>query len=682
MNLKFTPTICPYCGCGCGLNLVSIDGKLVDVEPWRRNPVNEGKLCSKGNFSHEFVHSEDRLTNPLIKENGEFRKASWDEALDLVVKNFIKIKNESSEFLGFLGSGKCTNEENYLMQKFVRTTIGNNNMDHCARLCHSPTVAGLNQSFGSSTISNYIEDIIESDCILIIGSNPIDNHPLVGRRLIQAKEKGAKIIVIDPRYTSTGKIADIYLSIKPGTNVAMLNSIMNVIIEENLEDNEFIKKRTKGYDILKETIIEYTPEYCETITGVPANEIRKIAIEYGKSNKSAIVYCMGITQHSDGTDSVLSVSNLAMLSGNLGKEGTGVYPLRGQNNVQGASDMGVLPFLYPGYRSVDDRLNSDELSKLWSSDKLLPMEGLTMIEMFDSTVEGYVKGMYIIGENPMMSDPNIQHVEEELKNLEFLVVQDIFLTETGRLADVVLPATSWAEKDGTFTNTERKVQYIHKAIEPIGNSRPDWEIICDIAKRMGSKLFEFSSTQEIFEEIRTIVPQYAGMNKERLKKPEGLYWPCWDENHPGTPILHKEHFNTIDGLATFHPISYKDSPQQTDDEYPFILTTGRISFHWHTGTMTRRSKTLHHEVPTGYVEINTNDAEKLGIQNENLVKVSTLKGKIELPAYVTNNILEGILFIPFHFAECAANVLTNADNLDPVSKIPAFKITAANLEKV
>jgi formate dehydrogenase major subunit len=338
--------------------------------------------------------------------------------------------------------------------------------------------------------------------------------------------------------------------------------------------------------------------------------------------------------------------------------------------------------LDPGYRSVDDRLNGDELSKLWGSDNLIPIEGLTMVEMFDSTVEGYVKGMYIMGENPMMSDPDIQHVEEELKNLEFLVVQDIFLTETAKLADVVLPSTSWAEKDGTFTNTERRVQYIRKAIEPIGDSRPDWEIICDIAKRMGSKLFEYSSTQEIFEEIRKVVPQYAGMNKKRLKRPEGLYWPCYDENHPGTPILHKEDFNTIDGLGTFYPKSFKESAQQTDDEYPFILTTGRMSFHWHTGTMSRRSKTLHNEAPTGYVEINTEDAEKLGIQNENLVKVSTVRGKIELPAHVTNNILEGVLFIPFHFVECAANVLTCADNLDPVSKIPELKISAANVEKV
>lgn len=681
MNIEFTPTTCPYCGCGCGFNLVSVDGKLVGTEPWKRNPVNEGKVCPKGNFAHEFVHKEDRLTKPLIKENGEFREATWDEALNLVVSKITDIKSEDPRALAFLASARCSNEENYTMQKFVRTVIGTNNIDHCARLCHGPSVSGLAQSFGSGAMTNTIKDISESDCIFAIGTNTIEQHPLIGRRIVQAKENGTKIIVADPRFTPTARLADLYVPFKSGTDIALLNSIMNVIIEEGLEDKDFIEKRTKGFEDLKEIVKEYDPESTEAITGAPADKVRELAKEYAKAGAAAILYSMGITQHSSGTENVLSVSNLAMLTGNLGKPGAGVNPLRGQNNVQGACDMGALPVVYPGYQAVADEANGEKVGAKWGCE-LSSTPGLTVVEMINAACDGSVKGMYIMGENPMVSDPDIQHVKEGLENLDFLVVQDIFLTETAALADVVLPATSWAEKDGTFANTERRVQYIRKAIEPIGEARDDWDIISDIAKRMGSDKFDFSSAQEIFEEVRTIAPQYGGMNKERLEKPEALHWPCPTEDHPGTPILHTQQFTTADGLGVFFAIPHRDPGELPDEEYPFTLTTGRILFHWHTGSMTRRSKTLHNEVPEGYVEINSMNANRLGIKDKEIVKVKTRRGEIEIPARVTDDIIEGIIFIPFHFAEHAANMLTSAEHLDPASKMPELKVSAAAVDKI
>ncbi|MGL4669304.1 MAG: formate dehydrogenase subunit alpha [Methanobacteriaceae archaeon] len=681
MDIKFTPTTCPYCGCGCGFNLVSVDGDLLGVEPWKRTPVNEGKLCPKGNFSHEFVNDDERLTVPLIKENGKFREASWDEALDLVATKLSEMKAANPESLAFLSSARCTNEENYLMQKLVRAVIGTHNVDHCARLCHGPTVSGLAQTFGSGAMTNTIQDISESDCILVIGSNAIEQHPLIGRRIIQAKEAGKKVIVFDPRYTPTAKLADLYVPFKSGGNIALINSLMNVIIEEGLEDKEFIEKRTKGYESVKEIVKNYSPEKMEAITEAPADLVREAAIMYAKADAAAILYSMGITQHTTGTDNVMSVSNLAMLTGNLGKRGAGVNPLRGQNNVQGACDMGALPVFYPGYQKVIEEDKGEKVSGIWGCGDLNCKPGLTVVEMMNAAHDGTVKGMYLMGENPMISDPDIKHVKESLENLDFFVVQDIFLTETAELADVILPATSWAEKDGTFTNTERRVQYVRKAIEPIGDSKPDWEIICEIAKRLGSDLFNFNSPQEVFEEVRTVTPQYAGMDQERLEKPEALHWPCPTEDHPGSPILHTEKFATPDGLGVFFPIEHRDPGEVPDDTYPLVLTTGRILFHWHTGSMTRRSKTLHTEVPTGYVEINPEDAENLGIKHKDMVKVSTRRGEIEIPARVTNDIIKGVIFIPFHFAECAANVLTSAENLDPASKMPEFKVSAAAVEK-
>jgi len=682
MDIQYTPTTCPYCGCGCGFNLVSVDGKLEGVEPWKRNPVNEGKLCPKGNFSFEFVHRDDRLTTPLIKEGGEFREASWDEALDLVASKLTELKEANPESLAFLSSARCTNEENYLLQKLVRTVIGTHNIDHCARLCHGPTVAGLAQTFGSGAMTNSLKSIEFADVIFIIGSNTLEQHPLMWRRILQAKARGAKLIVADPRFTPSAKKADLYIPFKSGTDVALMNAMMNVIISEGLEDKEFIEKRTKNFEELKEVVKKYPPEKVAEITEASPDLIKEAAIMYAKAENAAIVYSMGITQHTTGTDNVMSTSNLAMITGNIGRPGTGVNPLRGQNNVQGACDMGALPVVYPGYQKVIEEEMAGKMRTAWGCGDLNCKPGLTVVEMMNEAHEGGVKGMYIMGENPMVSDPDLSHVEGSLENLDFLVVQDIFMTETAALADVVLPATSWAEKDGTFTSTERRVQYIRKAVDAPGEARADWEIISDIATRMGSDLFNYSSPQEIFEEVRTVTPQYAGMNQERLSKPEALHWPCPDEAHPGTPILWGEQFATPDGLGVLMPIEFIPAAELPDEEYPFTLTTGRILFHWHTGSMTRRSATLDREVPTGYVEINTEDAAELGIKNKEMVRVKTRRGEIEIAARVTPDIMKGIIFVPFHFVECAANTLTQSFALDPAAKMPEFKVSAASLEKM
>lgn len=655
MDIKYVPTTCPYCGCGCGFNLVSVNGKLAGVEPWKRNPVNEGKLCPKGNFSYEFVHREDRLTTPLIKENGEFREATWDEALDMIASKLTEIKEADPEALAFLSSARCTNEDNYLMQKLVRTVIGTHNIDHCARLCHGPTVAGLAQTFGSGAMTNHLKSIQFADVIFIIGSNTLEQHPLMWRRILQAKDSGAKLIVADPRFTPSAKKADLYIPFKSGTVVALMNAMMNVIISEGLEDKEFIEKRTKNFEELKEVVKNYPPEKVAAITEASPELIKEAARMYAKADNAAIVYSMGITQHHTGTDNVMSTSNLAMITGNIGRPGTGVNPLRGQNNVQGACDMGALPVSYPGYQKVIEEPIAEKMTTAWGCGDLNCKPGITVVEMMNAAHAGDIKGMYIMGENPMISDPDLQHVKEGLENLDFLVVQDIFLTETAELADVILPATSWAEKDGTFTSTERRVQYIRKAVDAPGEARADWAIICDIAKRMGSDLFNFNSPQEVFEEIRKVTPQYAGMNKERLEKPEALHWPCPDEDHPGTPILWGEQFATADGLGVLMPIEFIPAAELPDEEYPLTLTTGRMLFHWHTGSMTRRSETLANEVPTGFVEIK---------------------------AKVTPNIMKGIIFIPFHFVECAANTLTNGAALDPASKMPEFKVCAASVAKL
>jgi len=669
--LKIVDTVCPYCGVGCGVGLIVVDNRIVDVEPTKFHPVNEGKLCIKGRYCFEFVHNENRLKKPLIRKNDEFQEIAWNKAISIIAKMIKEYKDE----IGFLASAKCTNEENYVLQKFARV-LGTNNIDHCARLCHAPTVVGLGEAFGSGAMTNSIEDIEESKCILLIGSNTFEQHPLIARRILKAKENNSKIIVVDPRKTHTARFADVFLQIYPGTNVALLNGIMNVILREELYDYEFIKKRTKGFEEFAKSIEKYTPEFVSKICGIKSELIEKVARMYVESDKSSIIYCMGVTQFSHGSDNVKACCNLALLTGNVGKPGTGVNPLRGQNNVQGACDMGALPNVFPGYQKVNDDKLRKKFEEIWKY-KLNGDVGLTVTEMINEAGKN-IKFLYVMGENPAVSDPDVNHVKKCLKKLDFLVVQDIFLSDTAEFADILLPACCWAEKDGTFTNTERRVQLIRKAVE-LPDALPDWEIIKMVAKEVGLRGFNYSCAEEIFNEIRKVTPQYAGITYKKLEI-NGIQWPCPTEDHPGTPILHTDKFATSDGLGKFTIAEYKEPFEKPDEEYPFILTTGRIIFHYHTGTMTRKSEHLKGEINECFVEVNPENAKELSIKDGDLVKVKSKRGEIFAKVRISN-IKKGVVFIPFHFAESSANKLTVCA-LDEKSKIPELKLCAVKIEVV
>ena len=682
VEIKYVPTICPYCGTGCGLNFVVKDDKIVGVEPYKRHPVNEGKVCPKGNFGYEFINREDRLTTPLIKENGEFREASWDEALDLVANKLKEVSDDDPNKVGFYACARSPNENIYITQKLARVACGTQNVDHCARICHGPTVAGLATTFGSGAMTNGFDSIKEADYIFCIGSNNMEAHPLFGRKLIQAQKNGAKLVVLDPRYTPTAKIADEYVQFKTGTDVALMNAMIKVIIDNDLQDDEFIKNRTKGFDELKETVQKYDLETVSEITHIAPEIIEELAIEYAKADKAAIVYSLGITEHSHGADNVMSTANLAMLTGNIGREGTGVNPLRGQNNVQGACDMGALPSDYVGYRKVADQETTDWFNEYYGTN--LPAKpGLTLVEMMNAAHAGDLKVLYIHGEDPVLSDADIKHTKEALANLDMLIVQELFMTDTAQCADVVLPAAGWGEQEGTFTNGERRVQCLHKAQEPPEGAMLDWKIMEEIAVRMGvpREKFHYESAEEIFEEIRECAPIFAGMNRERLDTPEALHWPCPSVDDPCQPLMHKDKFAHPDGLGIFQALEHRGPVEVPDEEYPLLLTTTRVLFHYHAA-MTRRCKTLDNEVKTGFIEINTEDAKELGIINNEIVKASSRRGEIEIPARVTDDIKKGIVNIPMHFTECAANMLTNSDSFDPKCKMVELKACAIKVEKI
>jgi formate dehydrogenase alpha subunit len=539
-------------------------------------------------------------------------------------------------------------------------------------------VAGLVAAFGSGAMTNSIPEFENADCVLITGSNTSEAHPLISTRIMRAKENGAKIIVVDPRTTQMAMLADLHLKQWPGTDVVWLNGLMNVIISEGLADEAFIAARTEGFEELKEKVAEYTPERVEEIAGIPAEGLLQAARLYAQAESASIVYSMGITQHITGVDNVLSCANLAMLTGNMGRPSTGVNPLRGQNNVQGACDLGGLPNVYPGYQRVNDPAIQQKFEDAWGV-SLSGEVGLTVTEMVELAGSGELKAMYVMGENPLLADADINHARECMEKLDFLVVQDLFLSETAAIADVVLPGASYAEKEGTFTATDRRVQPVRQAVEPLGDSKPDWEIVCALAKQMGASGFDFESPEKVMCEIAEVMPIYGGINYERLATGEVLHWPCPTADHPGTPFLHKDKFSR--GRGKFHAIAYKEPAELPDDDYPFTLTTGRIMFHFHTGTMSRRSEKLNNEVPEAYVELHPEDARQLGLGREPRVRVSSRRGEIELVARVTDRITPGVVFIPFHFAEAAANVLTNSA-FDPVAKIPEYKVCAVKIEPV
>lgn len=678
MNYDTILTVCPFCGCGCQFYLEVVDNEIVGLIPCKTDEISEGKLCIKGRNAHKFIYHGERLKTPLIKRNGRFEQASWQEALDIISQKLNENKQQfGPDSIAFLSSAKCTNEENFLLMKFARAVIGTNNIDHCARLCHSPTVAGLMSSFGSGAMTNSIPELENADCILVVGSNTIEQHPLVGSRILKAKDNGAKLIVVDPRRTPLVNFADVYLQIRPGSDVCLLNGFMNILTTEGLIDEEFISQRTEGYKEFRQKIEEYTLDKVQKVSGISPGDLQRAARIYGEAEKASIIYCMGITQHTTGTDNVRSCANLAMLAGNVGRESTGVNPLRGQNNVQGACDMGALPNVYSGYQAVQDKAAKEKFEAAWGT-KLPEKPGLTVVEMMDAAGEGSIKAMYIMGENPALSDPDINHVREALGALDFLVVQDIFMSETAQQAAVVLPAASFAEKEGTFTATDRRVLRLRKAIEPLGDSKPDWAIISQLAQNTDSNQFNYTSPKEIMEEIAKLTPIYGGISYERLDKGEVLAWPCLTKEHSGTRFLHKEAFPR--GKGRFFAIDFKEPAEMPDAEFPFILTTGRLMFHYHTGTMTRKIPPLNSEVSAGFMEINPQDAKRLGVGDGEKVVVRSRRGEIQISASITEKVAPGVVFIPFHFAESAANVLTSRV-LDPEAKIPELKVCAVNISK-
>ncbi len=667
-------TTCPYCGVGCGIYLGIRNDRVISVRGRRGDTVNNGSLCVKGRFGiTEFIHHPERLTTPLIRRDGELTEATWDEALELVAS---KLANYRKDEVAVISSAKCTNEDNYVAQKFARAVLGTNNIDHCARLCHAPTVVGLVQCFGSGAMTNSINEISNAASILAIGTNTTEAHPVIGLEVKRAVRNGAKLIVANPREIDLVRLADLWLRHKPGTDVALLMGMMRVIVDEGLLDSSFIEERCENFDAFRESLKNFDLDFVERITGVPKNKIAEAARIYATNKPSSLLYAMGITQHSHGTDNVIATANLAMLTGNIGKPSTGVNPLRGHNNVQGACDLGALPNVYPGYQAVANSAIREKFEAVWGC-LLSSSPGLTITEIIPAAYEGRIKVLYLIGENPALSEPDAGHAREALEKLEFFVVQDIFLTETARLADVVLPGATFAEKDGTVTNTERRVQRVRKAIEPIGNSKPDWWITCQIAQRMGSKGFDFAHPSQIMEEIANLTPSYGGISYSHLDN-GGLQWPCPTQDHPGTPILHTKQFTR--GKGRFIPLDYKPPMELPDDEYPLILTTGRSLYHFHTGTLTRKVKGLNILRREGLVEINPDDASALGITDGEMVRVISRRGEVVAKARVTEVSPVGVVFMNFHFAESPANVLTNPA-LDPVSKIPEYKVCAVRIER-
>lgn len=684
MEIKFVTTTCPYCGSGCSFNLVVKDGKIVDTQPCQRGPVNEGKLCPKGVFGFEFINSPDRLTTPLVRKNGELVPASWDEALAVIAENFAKYQPD--EF-AVISSARCCNEDNYAMQKFARIVLKTPNIDHCARLCHAPTVAGLAKVFGSGASTNSFDDLAIADLVFIIGSNNFEAHPLAARRIMQAKEKGAHIIVCDPRRTPTAKQAELHIQHRPGTDIQLLNCLMKNIIENDWIDHEFVENRTLGYEDLKACVTQdkYSIENTAKVCGVPEESIKQ-ALEWLHEcqHKTAFVHCLGITQHTVGVDNVRSIAFVQTLLGNIGKPGCGVNALRGQNNVQGSCDMGALPNVYAGYFSVMNPDLAKKVADYWGVESIPQGKlGLHIPEMLDTLYEhpDQVKCMYLMGENPVISDPNSKMVEQAMENCEFLVVQDIFETETSRYADVVLPGSCYAEEDGTQTNAERRVQRFRKAQDAPGESKLDWEIMKMIAEKMGyGQYFQWETSEDVFNEMRGITPQYAGITYAKLEG-DGIQWPCPTEDHPGTAILHINEFAGMpEGKAALEAVEHREPAEVVDEEYPIWLTTGATIWHWPSGSMTRRCEQLDKDAPTAWLEINVKDAEKYGVKDGETVVLYSRRGEVEVAARVIPDIKEGVFFMPFHFTEARANLVTNTA-YDPVSRTPEFKVCAVNIRK-
>ncbi|MBY7731068.1 formate dehydrogenase subunit alpha [Vibrio splendidus] len=679
--LKKVDTICTYCGVGCKLTMHVDEAKnKIRYIEGGDSPVNEGMLCVKGRFGFDFVGSDARLTTPLIRKDGWLQPASWDEAIKLIADKFTAIKQGfGSNALAGFSSAKTTNEDNYAFQKFIRRELGTNNVDHCARLCHASTVTGLEASLGSGAMTNDIPSIKHSDVIFIIGSDTTSAHPIIGSHIKQAvRHGGARLIVADPKRIDIADHAELYLAHRPGTDVMLINGVMQQIIKHGWYDQEYIEDRVDGFDTLLQEVMSpsYSLDKVELVTGVKAEDIFAMARLIGTAERTAVYYSMGITQHTTGHDNVRSIANLQLLCGNIGIEGGGINPLRGQSNVQGACDMGALPNNLPGYQKVYNPMVRQKFAMEWGVSDLPAETGLTLTEIIDAACHRDVRGLYVMGENPVLSDPNQAHVIEGLEALDFLVVQDIFLTETAQYADVVLPSCSFAEKSGHFTNTERRVQRINPAVNPPGEAKEDWVIIQMLANAMGGD-WGYNTVADITNEIARVTPQYGGLRWENITV-NGVQWPSNKNNPDGTRIMHQTQFTR--GRGQMEAIPFRYAAELPDSEYPLVLTTGRVLEQFHTGTMTRKTKGLDNLAgPRAMVSVH--DAEALGISNGQMLKVSTRRGEIEIAAFVTKRMQKGVVFIPFHFVESPVNRLTTTAT-DPHAKIPEFKVAAVRIDPI
>jgi formate dehydrogenase major subunit len=685
-------SVCPFCGVGCQVSFKTRGGKIayVDGAP---GPANESRLCVKGRFGFDYVSSPQRLTRPLIRREGapkglnvdprdpltHFREATWEEALAAAAGGLKgAAEAHGGRAVAGFGSAKCSNEEAYLFQKLIRTAFRHNNVDHCTRLCHASSVAALMEGIGSGAVTAPFNDAVLADAIIIIGSNPTENHPVAATWFKQAARRGAKLIVMDPRGTAMKRFATHMLQFRPGTDVALLNAMMHVLIEENLLDHAFLASRTEGHEALKTHLTHFSPETMSGICGIAPDAIRAAARAFGQAERGMIFWGMGVSQHTHGTDNARCLISLAMLTGNVGRPGTGLHPLRGQNNVQGASDAGLIPMVYPDYARVGVAENRERFEALWGV-PLDPAPGLTVTEILDAAARRDIRAMYVMGENPAMSDPDATHAREALASLDHLVVQDIFLTETAMLADVVLPASAWPEKTGTVTNTNRQVQMGRKAVEPPGEAREDWRITCDMARMLGLG-WTYQHPREVFAEMGAAMPSLAHISWERLEREGGVTYPTDGTAMPGHAVVFADHFPTPSGKARLMPAVYRPSAEIADQDFPFTLTTGRQLEHWHTGAMTRRSSVLGALEPAATASLHPLALRELGLAAGDRITVETRHGSVTLQARADEACQIDMVFIPFAYVEAAANLLTNPA-LDPDGKIPEFKVAAARISR-
>ena len=688
-------SVCQYCGVGCQLTYHVKDERIVYVDG-RNGPANESRLCVKGRFGSDYIHHGDRVTKPLIRLEGarkgihndfdpakpltHFREASWEEALDFTANGFVKIRDtQGKKALAGFGSAKGSNEEAYLFQKLVRTGFGSNNVDHCTRLCHASSVMALLEGLGSGAVSASFMQAKNADVVVITGANPTNNHPVAATFFKQAAKNGTKIIVLDPRGLAMKKYASHMIQFNPGSDVSFWNAIMNVIVTEKLYNQKYIDSMTTGFDTVKDHVKHYTPEAMSPICGVDADLIREVARLYATADNSMIFWGMGVSQHIHGTDNCRAMISVALMTGQIGREGAGLHPLRGQNNVQGASDAGLIPMMYPDYQKVNVGNVKSMFEELWGTE-LSDEPGLTVVEIMDAVHEGSITGMYVEGENPAMSDPDLHHARGALAKLQHLVVQDLYVTETAMYADVVLPASAWPEKDGTASNTNRTVQMGRQAVKPPGDARQDWWIIQEVANRMGLN-WTYTHPRDVFAEMKQAMPSLNNLTWERLEKEHSVTYPCPAEDHPGNDIVFIDSFPIEGGRGKFVAADIVEPDERPDDEYPVILTTGRQLEHWHTGSMTRRSAVLDALEPEAVATINREELAKVGAKAGDMIRVSTRRGSIEIMAREDVDVPAGVIYIPFCYAEAAVNMLTNAA-LDPVGKIPEFKFCASRIERV